>query len=95
MAVCGIKCVNLKVNTIKIFGIHFLYSKLNMEKNFLTAIPNIQSILKIWYNLTLESKIIAFKMLALSKIVHLCLTSDVPKQIIEKIENIQKNVLWN
>ena len=66
-----------------------------MEKNFLTAIPNIQSILKIWYNLTLESKIIAFKMLALSKIVHLCLTSDVPKQIIEKIENIQKNVLWN
>ena len=34
VAVCGIKCVNLKVNTIKILGIHFLYNnKLNMEKS--------------------------------------------------------------
>ena len=31
--VCGIKCVNLIVNTIKIHGIHFSYNnKLNMEK---------------------------------------------------------------
>ena len=68
-----------------------------MEKNFLTAISNIQSVLKIWRmrNLTLEGKIIVFKTLALSKIVHLCLTSVVPKQIIEEIENIQKNFLWN
>ena len=47
--VCGIKCVNLKVNTIKILRIHFSYNnKLNMETNFLAAISNIQSILKIW-----------------------------------------------
>ena len=46
-------------------------------------------------NLTLEGKIIVFKTLALSKIVHLCLTSVVPKQIIEEIGNIQKNFLWN
>ena len=39
VAVCGIKCLNLKVNTIKIFGIHVSYNnKLNMEKNFLAAI---------------------------------------------------------
>ena len=31
---CGIKCVNLKVNTIKILGVHFSYkNKLDMEKN--------------------------------------------------------------
>ena len=31
--VCGIKCVNLKVNAIKILGIHFSYNnKLNMAK---------------------------------------------------------------
>ena len=46
-------------------------------------------------NLTLEGKLIVFKLLALSKIVHLCLTSVVPKQIIKEIENIQKNFLWN
>ena len=38
-----------------------------------------------------EGKIIVFKTLTLPKIVHLCLTSIVPKQIIEEIENIQKN----
>ena len=98
VAVCSIKCVKLEVNTIKILGIHFSNNnKLNMEKNFLTALSNIQSVLKIWRmrNLTLEGKIIVFKMLTLSKIVHLCLTSVVPKQIIEEIENIQKNFLWN
>ena len=46
-------------------------------------------------NLTSEGKIIVFKMLALSKIVHLCLTSVLPKQIIEGIGSIQKNFLWN
>ena len=38
---------------------------------------------------------LVFKKLASSKIVHLCLISVVLKQIIEKIENIQKNLLWN
>ena len=68
-----------------------------MEKNFLTTISNIQNVLKIWRmrNLTLEGKIIVFKMLALSKIVLLCLTSVVPKQITEEIENIQKKFIWN
>ena len=46
-------------------------------------------------NLTLEGKIIVFKTLALSIIVHVCLTSVVTKQVIEEIENISKNFLWN
>ena len=46
-------------------------------------------------NLTLEGKIKDFKTLVLPKIVRLCVTSLVPKQIIEDIENIQKNVFWN
>ena len=68
-----------------------------MENKFLPAISNIKNVLKIWCmrNLTLGGKIIVFKTLALSKIVHLCLTSVVPKQIIEQIENIQKNFLCN
>ena len=70
VAACGIKCINLRVNTIKILGIHFSYNnKLNMEKNFLTAISNIQNVLKIRHmsNLTLQGKITTFKMLAISK----------------------------
>ena len=46
-------------------------------------------------NLTLKGKIIVFKTLALSKIIHICFTSVLPKQIIEEIENIQKNFLQN
>ena len=66
-----------------------------METNFLTAMTNIQNFLKVWCmnNFSLEGKIIVFKTLALFKIVHLCLTSVVPKQIIEEIENVQKNFL--
>ena len=46
-------------------------------------------------NLTLEGNITVFKSLTLFKIVHLCLTSVVPKETIEEIENIQKKFLWN
>ena len=68
-----------------------------MKNNFLAAISNIHSVLKNWCmrNLNLKSKIIVFKTLALFEIVHLCLTSVVLKQIIEEIENIQRNFLWN
>ena len=96
--VCGVKCVNLRVNTSR-FSEFIFHTIINLtwKKNFLTAISNTQSVLKIWRmrNLTLEGKTIVFKTLALSKIVHLCFTSVVPKQIIEEIENIQKNFLWN
>ena len=62
------KCFNLKVNTINIFGIHFSYNdKPNMDKIVLTAVSNIQNVLKKWCvrNLTLEGKIRAFSALAL------------------------------
>ena len=62
-----------------------------------TAISNIQNVPKKWRmsNLTLEGIIIVFKTLALSKIVHLCLTSVASKRIFEEIENILKIFLWN
>ena len=49
-----------------------------MKKNFLTTISNI------------IEKVITFKTLALPKIIHLCLSSAVSKQIIEEIENMQE-----
>ena len=41
MAVCGIKCVNKKVNTIKILGIHFSYNNMLSIEKHLTAISNV------------------------------------------------------
>ena len=38
---------------------------------------------------------LVFKALALSEVVHLRLTSVLPKKAIEEIENIQQNFLWN
>ena len=47
VAVCGMKCVNLEKDTMKILGVHFSYNKnLKVEKNFLRCITNIQNILK-------------------------------------------------
>ena len=60
MAVCGMRCVDLKNDTLKILGTHFSYNeKLKEEKNFYTTVTNIQRVLKIWKmkNLILEGKI--------------------------------------
>ena len=52
VAVCGMKYINLKVDTIKILGIHFSYNELiAREKIFLKAISNARS-LKIVENET-------------------------------------------
>ena len=72
MAVCDMRCIDLKNHTIKIIGIHFSYNeKLKEEKNVYTTVKNIQRVLKIWKmrNLTLEGKILFIKAIAISKIV--------------------------
>ena len=82
MAVCGTRCVDLKIDTLKILGTHFSYNKkLEDEKNFYTAVTNIQRILKIWKmrNLTLGGKIVIFKTLLISKIVFQSLITLVPR----------------
>ena len=72
VAVCGMRCVDLKNDTLKILGTHFSYNeKLKEERNFYTTVTNIQRVLKIWKmrNLTLEGNIVIYKTLAISKIV--------------------------
>ena len=98
VAVCGMKCVDLCNDTIKIIGIHFSYNKekRNEKKKILESITKIQNVLKVWRmrRLTLEGKIIVFKTLAISKIVFLSLISKVPTEIISELERIQKTFLW-
>ena len=52
---------------------------------------------KLWSarNLLLEGKIAVFKSLALSKITHLSLVKTIPPSIIDQLNKIQKNFIWN
>ena len=48
VAVCGIQCEDLVLDTIKILGTHFSYDeKLKEERNFCLIIANIQLVLKL------------------------------------------------
>ena len=44
--------------------------------------------------LTIEGKILIFKTLAISKVVHLPLLKDVPSSTIAQLERIQKHFIW-
>ena len=46
-------------------------------------------------NLTLEGKVIIFKTLALSKITFLAQVLEISNQIIDALQQIQKDFLWN
>ena len=56
-----------------------------------------QNVLNLWImrNITLEGKITIFKTFALSKIVYLTLITSFSKQLIEKIQRLQKAFIWN
>ena len=97
MALCGMERVNLKNSAIKILGIHFLYSKrLENDENYKRYIIKFETLLKLWRmrQLTIEGKILIFKTLAISKIVHLTLMRDVPSSPIAQLEKIQKQFIW-
>ena len=61
VAVCGMRCIDLNVDMLKILGTHFSYNeKLKEEKIFYKIVTDMQRVLKIWKmrRLTLEGKIV-------------------------------------
>ena len=97
VALCGMKCVNLNNETVKILGVHFSYNKnLEQDKKFSEHILKIESILKLWRmrQLTLEGRITVFKSLAISKVIHLLLITKLHNNTIDLMNKIQKNVIW-
>ena len=48
-----------------------------------------------WRGLTLSGKITIFKTIAISKIIFASYLSTVPNSIIKKVEEIQRDFLWN
>ena len=70
---------------------------MQLENNFRKTILSIETILKIWRrrNLTLEGKIIIFKTLALSTVTFLAQVLVILSQIIDALQQIKKDFLWN
>ena len=91
MSHSAMKCLELMKETVKILGAHFCYNtKLEHEINVQSHIVKIESVLRLWRmtNLTIKGKVLVFKSLKVSKIVHLSLTTTVPQAIINQLDNI-------
>ena len=98
VAVCGMRCIDLCNEAIKILGNYFSYnSRIKEEYNFLKIVPNVQRALNLWgyRNLTLEGRIVVFKSLTILKIVFQALIAPVPTHVIKALETIQTSFWWN
>ena len=85
MALCGRDCIDLMEDVIKVLGIYFSYNKkLEQGKNFLNPIVKIQNILKLWKlrNLTIEGRTVVFRSLAILKLIHLALVTEILQQLL-------------
>ena len=56
----------------------------------------IQNILKLWKlrNLSIEGRIVAFKSLAISKLTHLALVTEIPTSTIHLLTKRQMEFIW-
>ena len=94
MALCGMDCTDLTKDVIKILGVYFSFNKkLEQEKNLLNRIVKI---VKLWKlrNLTIEGRIVVFKSLAISKLIHLALVTEIPTTTINLLTKIQMEFIW-
>ena len=70
VALYGMKCLNLRKETVKVLSEIFCYNKTQEhEMNLQSHIVKIESVLSLWHmrNLTIEGKVLIFKSLEISK----------------------------
>ena len=94
MELCGMECIDLTKNSVKILGILFSYNqKIENEENFIKLIKKIENLPKVWRtrNLTVQDKIAIFKSLAISNVIHLALVTNVRHVIIDQLNKIQES----
>ena len=93
---CGCKVVNLDKETVKILGAHFSYNvTCGFKKfcgNYFQNGGNIISL--VIYSFNFNRGISVFKILALSKILYISSMKTVPKFITEKLDKLQKSLVW-
>ena len=97
-ALLDIKNINLMENFIRILGVHFSYNDIiYKEKIFLEVIAKMENLLAIWRwrNLSVADKISVFKSLAFLQNIFISYLSYIPPAIVNKLENLQKDFIWN
>ena len=90
MAACGMRCIDLNNDMLKILGTHFSYNeKLKEEKEFY-KINRYSTNLKIWKmrNLTLVGETVILKITPISKIVYQSFITTVPKHFVNKLKKL-------
>ena len=98
IALCGMKCVDLENDSIKILGVYYSYNdEIVKIKNYLEVIESIENVISVWRMrcLTLGGKITVLKTLVMSKIVFISFLSNVPSTIVDKLITIQNDFLWD
>ena len=88
VASCGLRCIDLNNDPLKILGTHFSYNEKWREEKKYKTVTDTQRVLKTWKkrNFTLEGNIVISKTIAVSKIVFQSFITTVPKHIINKLE---------
>ena len=97
MGLCGMECIILSKNSVKVLWIYFSYNKkIENEENVIKHIKKLRMFLfKIWRtrHLAVQGKIKVFKTFAISKIIHFALVTNVPPAISDQLNKIQNNYL--
>ena len=99
VAACGLKCIDLTKDAIKILGIFYSYNKnieleQNFKKNFNRYLKSVENVV-IKETYFAESNIIFFKTWPKSKFVFLAQVLPISNEITTTIQRIQKELLWN
>ena len=88
MALCAMKCIDLTNDIIN--------KKLAQEKNLLNHFVKIRSILKLQKlkDLTIEGRIVVFKLSSILKLIYLALVTEVPTSTINLLTKMQIEFIW-
>ena len=87
------ECIDLMFNAIKILGVYYSYDKIfKNQENFINLVLKIEKLLRFWRmeNSSIAGKTAVFKILAISKIVHLALVKVIPNSVILELDKIEK-----
>ena len=95
LALCGIECIDLMLNAIKILEIYYSYDKnLENQENFINLVLKIEKLLKLWRmrKLSIAGKITVFK--TILKIVHLASVKVILNSAVLELGKIKKHFIW-
>ena len=92
------KWIDIKTGAIRALGVFNSYDTDLVEKlNFLDNFKALVDVCNLWQyrGLSLTGKILIFKTVALSKLVYSCTMKTPSKNVVDQLNSIHKNFIWN